>query len=68
MFDHWTVGKAPSKATVQNLRDSVEKLSPQESVEGANTLLMGSVRAPEENPEGALTLPHSTVSVPKAVS
>ena len=42
----------------------MEKLSPKESVEGADTLLRGSVRAPKgfskglpkENPEGALTL------------
>ena len=49
------------KATVENPRGSVEKLSPKESVEGADTVLRGSVRAPEENPEGALTLPRSTV-------
>ena len=53
-----------------------KKLSPKESVKGANTVLRGSVRAPkgfseglpEENPEGALTLPRSTVSAPKALS
>ena len=47
----------------------MEKLSPKESVEGADTVLRGSVRAPkgfseglpEDNPEGALTLPRSTV-------
>ena len=60
------------KASVENPRGSVEKLSPKESVEGADTVLRGSVRAPEglpkENPEGALTLPRSTVSAPKALS
>ena len=35
------------KATVENLRGSVEKLSLKESVEGADTVLWGSVRAPE---------------------
>ena len=35
------------KATVENLRGSVEKLFPKESVEGADTVLRGSVRAPE---------------------
>ena len=40
------------KATVENLRGSVEKLSPNESVEGANTVLRGSVRAPNEFSEG----------------
>ena len=34
------------KATVKNVRGSVEKLSPKESVKGANTVLRGSVRAP----------------------
>ena len=56
------------KATVENPRGSVGKLSPKESVEGADTVLRGSVRAPEENPEGALTLPRSTVSAPEALS
>ena len=54
----------------------MEKLSPEESVEDADTVLRGSVRAPkgffeglpEENPEGALTLPRSRVSAPKALS
>ena len=40
------------KATVENSRGSMEKLSPKESVEGANTLLRGSVRAPEGFSEG----------------
>ena len=40
------------KATVENLRGSVEKLSPEESVKGANTVLRGSVRAPEGFSEG----------------
>ena len=31
------------KATVENPRGSVEKLSPKESVEGADTVLRGSV-------------------------
>ena len=71
------------KATVENPRGSVEKLSPKESVEGAHTVLRGSVRAPEgfsegkpeaakprgriENAKGALTLPRSTVSAPKTL-
>ena len=33
------------KATVENPKGSVEKLSPKESVEGTNTVLRGSVRA-----------------------
>ena len=40
------------KATVENPRGSVEKLSPKESVEGAHTVLRGSVRAPEGFSEG----------------
>ena len=40
------------KATVENPRGSVEKLSPKESVEGADTVLRGSVRAPEGFSEG----------------
>ena len=35
------------KATVENPRGSVEKLSPKESVKGAHTVLRGSLRAPE---------------------
>ena len=35
------------KATVENPRGSVEKLSPEESVKGADTVLKGSVRAPK---------------------
>ena len=35
------------KATVENPRGSVEKLSPKESVEGGDTVLRGSVRAPK---------------------
>ena len=46
----------------------MEKLSPKESVEGADTVLKGSVKAPGENPEGALTLPHSTVLALEALS
>ena len=42
------------KATVKNPRGSVEKLSPKESVKGADTVLRGSVRAPEEIPEGTV--------------
>ena len=42
----------PVKATVENTRGSVEKLSPKESVEGANAVLRGSVRAPEGFSEG----------------
>ena len=40
------------KATVENPRGSVEKLSPKESVEGADTVLRGSVRASEGFSEG----------------
>ena len=40
------------KATVNNPRGSVEKLSPKESVEGADTVLRGNVRAPEGFSEG----------------
>ena len=40
------------KATVENPRGSVEKLSPKESVEGADTVLRGSLRAPEGFSEG----------------
>ena len=40
------------KATVENPRGSVEKLSPKESVKGADTVLRGSVRAPEGFSEG----------------
>ena len=36
------------KATVENPRGIVEKLFPKESVEGGNTVLRGSVRAPEK--------------------
>ena len=36
------------KATVENPRGSVEKLSPKESVEGALTLPRSTVSAPEE--------------------
>ena len=42
----------PVKATVENTRGSVDKLSPKESVEGANAVLRGSVRAPEGFSEG----------------
>ena len=35
------------KVTIENPRGSVEKLSPKESIEGADTVLRGSVRAPE---------------------
>ena len=35
------------KATVENPRGSVEKMSPKENVKGSNTVLRGSVRAPE---------------------
>ena len=44
------------KTTVENLRGSVEKLSPKENVKGTHTVLRGSVRAPEENTKGSLTL------------
>ena len=41
-----------SKANVENLRGSAEKLSPKESVEGEDTALRGSVRAPNGFSEG----------------
>ena len=40
------------KATIENLRGSVEKRPPKESLEGAHTVLRGSVRAPEGFSEG----------------
>ena len=40
------------KATVENPRGSYEKLSPKESVEGAHTVLRGSLRGPEGFSEG----------------
>ena len=40
------------KATVENPRGSVEKLSSKGSVEGVNTVLRGSARAPEGFSEG----------------
>ena len=40
------------KGTVENPRGSVEKLSPKESVEGADTVLRGSVRASKGFCEG----------------
>ena len=40
------------KATVENPRGSVEKLSPKKSVEGTDTVLRGSVRAPKGFSEG----------------
>ena len=40
------------KVPVENPRGSVEKMSPKESVEGAHTVLMGSVTATERFPEG----------------
>ena len=50
----------------------MEKLLPKESVEGGDTALRGSVRAPkglpEENPERALTLDHSAVLASEALS
>ena len=55
MGDRWVVwGQwwVSLKATVENPRGSVEKLSPKESVEGADTVLRGSVRAPEGFSEG----------------
>ena len=53
-----------------------ENCPSKERVEGDDTLLRSSVRAPEgfseglpeENPEGALTLPRSTVLAPEALS
>ena len=52
------------KATVENPRGSVEKLSTKESVEDADT----NKGLPEENPEGARTLTRSTVLAPEALS
>ena len=40
------------KATVENPRGSVEKLSPKESVKGAATVLRGSVKTPKGFSEG----------------
>ena len=40
------------KATVENPRGSVEKLPPKHSVEGPDTVLRGSVRAPKGFSEG----------------
>ena len=40
------------KVTFENLRGNVEKLSPKDSVESADTVLRGSVRALEEISEG----------------
>ena len=40
------------KATDENLRGSVKKLSPKESVKGADTVLRGSVRATKGFSEG----------------
>ena len=47
-----SLGTNSVKATVENPRGSVEKLSPKESVEGADTVLRGSVTAPEGFSEG----------------
>ena len=51
------------KATAENPRGSVEKLSPKESVEGGDSALMGSVRAPKGfskgKPEAAKPRTHS---------
>ena len=52
------------KATAENPRGSVEKLSPKESVKGADTVLRASVRGPD----GALTLSRSIVLAPQALS
>ena len=46
------LGDNSLKAIVQNPRASVEKLSPKESVKGADTVLRGSVRAPKGLSEG----------------
>ena len=54
-------GRASEKATVENPRGSVEKLSSKESVEGVKGL-------PEEDPKGAFTLPRITVLAPQALS
>ena len=40
------------KSTLENPKGSVAKLSPKESVEGGNTVIRGSVRAPEGFSEG----------------
>ena len=42
------------KATVEKSRGGVEKLSPKESVEGTDTVLRGSVKAPKGFSEGKL--------------
>ena len=47
------MSRSPSaKVTVENPKGSGEKLSPKESVEGAHTVLRGSVRAPKGFSEG----------------
>ena len=51
----FNVVQSSLKATVENPRGSVEKLSPKESVEDADTVLRGSVRAHKGFSEG---LPH----------
>ena len=60
------------KATVKNLRGSVEKLSPEESVEGGDTELWGSVIFQGQTrgfvAKGALTLAHSAVWALEALS
>ena len=49
------------KATVENPRGSVEKLSLKESVEDADTVLRGSMRTPKGVKFEVLTLYYSTV-------
>ena len=39
------------KVKVENLKGSVENLTPEESIEGANTVLRGSVKASEGKPK-----------------
>ena len=46
------VGLGHEKATLENMKGSVEILFPKESVEGAHTVLRGSVRAQEEFSKG----------------
>ena len=48
----WILSGVKLKATVENPRGSVEKLSPKESVEGTDTVLRGSVRALKGFSEG----------------
>ena len=51
-YKHSLIFPTCMKATVENPRSTVEKLSPKASVEGKDTVLRGSVRAPKGFSEG----------------